>query len=604
MPELDAETLFVRFKAQLDSLEQLKSDFKGVHENMEQIMDKFHQKAQDNAKKTMEANKKMFEETEKSAKKAGGGISDAFKEVGNALGINLSKFAGAAGGALSMVAFMDEIRKYASGQILATSMLTGSVGTGSAAQANQYGGFQARMRGYYGGMFGLGSEEEVAKVSGQLLTTRGVGKADLFGKGGTVEQALLMGRSTGMGSDVVAGMFSTMINKLEVDARKVGETFSNLYEMGKKVGSVNGEYVRDVINISTQLKSYGVNLDTVATVTSHFWKDIEKGKVALEDITKAFTMARTTTEGQRAYLGTQVLANDPRFAAMFKGTDVITQQARTQELLEGGRINGRQVTDEEQNRAIRDAFTNAKNMAKDILSQNGMTMTPENMNFFQQKMLTTTTGVNWQNLRIDEQQKLMKEFETGKFSSEGRKLMEKGKSGEFEELMKIGNILGGLEESPLKRIEELMGHLVRMVGGFLLGSASWLLPKGERKFVQDIIARNAGMDTADEYASHQTSFEDTSGYKRMAGMSFLNRAISHGNALKSISLVERGKDKQTRDSINEAFKMLKLHVEVSGKLTHDGKIITEARLKDIVEGKEMLNNDTNIPPSGMPKRTH
>lgn len=596
MEELSAETLFVKFKTQLESLEKLKHDFADVHGYMQDVMDKFHKSAQDNAKKTMNANKEMLDETESHAKKASGSIGQSMNEIGNALGINLGKFATVAGGVLSVLSFGDELRRIAHNQIQAEGLIQGSTGAGTMDQVGQLGKFQANMATRWG-LFGLGSPEEVAKVSGKLLMTPGMGSANLFGEGGTTEQAMLMGRSTGLGSENVAGMFSDMVRKMNVSATNVGEVFADLVEKGKSVGSVNGQYVQTVLNITSALKTYGVDLDTVSNATHKFWHDIEKGRMSVEDLTKAFTVGRTSNEGQRAFMASEIFSKDPKLAHLFN-SDTLTNMQRAGEVLEGkeGFINGHQVTNEQRNQAMRDIFQNAQSMARDALKQGGMQETPENLRFFEQHFLQTTSGINFKNLSQHQQDKMFETFRTGDFAA-GKGLMQAAKSNEFEQLMRIGNLLGGLEKGPLERIAEMMSHLTTMVGGFLAGGMVPFLPDNVKKLAQDIAGEyTPGVHAFEKYSSGRIHDDEGRDMRRNAVdyLKMASNATSGAGFNKRIHAMDQTNPEQAH-LMQEILRNLQLNLHVDLSVDKSGRIVHKSELNKELNRLRFNLNSWNFP---------
>lgn len=483
---IDADTLIVKFKAQLESLETLKHDFSNVHQHMEDTFEKFKNKIKDGAQEIKSAHKGMADEIEHGSKKASG----AMGELGDALGINVGKFATVAGGALSVMAFVDEMRKSWAAQEQATAMIQGSSGAGTMGQVDQYGGYMERMKQKYYGI-GFGTPEEVSKISGQFLGTYGMGQADIFGEKGSVYQAMTMGRSTGLGSENVAGMMSTMVQKLGVDGNNVGEVFAELYSRGKELGNVNGQYLQTVLNITSALRVYGVNLETVANATHMFWRDIEEGRMTVQDLTKAFTVGGTASDGQMAFMSSQVFEKDSELGKYFKGKDVLTQMGIGREILEGGNIGGTQkfnkekniwetiggtqVTPEMQSRAIGDIFRHVSDMASDALKAGHMQETPENRRFFEQNFLKSTSGINYDNLSQNEQDRMMKAFSAKDTKTFGD-IAKESRSNELQKLTEIGDLLGGAETSPLKAIEHILENIAVMLGGLILAAPAALVP--------------------------------------------------------------------------------------------------------------------------------
>ena len=606
---LDTETLFVKFKVDPEMMEQVKTDSKGLDDfivkNHEQAMKKFT----DDSKKATEQLGDKTQEVEKKIVQSNKGISNSFKEIGDALGINLAKFATMTGVVLSIVSFMDQTRKALSGQILATSMLNGASGTGSMAQAQQYGAFQTRMRGYYGGVMGLGTEEEVAKASAQLMTTRGnTSQADLFGKGGMVEQSLLLGRSTGMGSETVAQTFSNMISHLGMDARKVGESFTNIYEMGRKVGNVNGQYIKDVMDVTMQLRSYNVSLDQAGSAIQHFWKDIDRGKMSIQDIVGLFTMGRGMSEGQAAFIGNRIMGSELTGKYGLGGASAITMQGAVKEILEGSRVGSKNVSPEDRVELIKNMAVYADTFSKQLFGKGGKPITPEEESFGTKQMLSAMGYKLPDDMNTTKLDAFISDLKSGNWKGVGGVLSASGKTAELNALEDVGKKIGALEKGPLDAIEDVLKRIANILGAGFMGLASYIPGMGK---YGDFIRQQVGATVPGEgfvegigSTAGRMMSKDPNKIVAEGQRDDLIRFFLHGNAARNLRTLEGSKNQTGLDeasSIEAILKKLHITVDVHGSFKDQkGNTVADEFIASEIFHHADLNGSNNVPTSYSP----
>ena len=472
---IDADTLLVRFSAQLDSFDQLKSDFKGTAEAIDQMAEKFEKRLRTMSGETTRALKNEFSEREKAAKESMNSMSASTKEIASAVGLgNIGGMLTGAGIALSLMSFAAMMMKIKNAQIVATQMLTGAGSNLSGTeQIEKFGSFQAQMRTYLKGPGGipmsLGTPEEVAKVSGRLLSTPGMKGANLFGtkpgEEGLALQSLLMGKSTGLGSDMVSSSMANMVGELGVPAKKAASMFKELYERGQDVNNVDGEYIRTVLSISDKMKAFGTNVETVSGLTSAFWDDIRLGKVTIDELIKTFEIGKTATRGQLAYMGENILAKSPIFADQFKaGMNPLLAIGITGDILQG--VKGQPMRNAAISAIGRNLFDTAAEKAgsKDPRAVREMI-----------RLMSPSIAAGMASLgNNEEQDKMINWLQSGMRSDtpNGKK---------YADILANGVAAGKTEQDPLKRIGDILENIERMLGGFFASAIIPAMPEGKTK---------------------------------------------------------------------------------------------------------------------------
>lgn len=592
--DLDARSVGVRLKMHQESATQTQKEFQDLHDKMEETVKGFHRKVREESQKTMDHNTGMIKQQREEAS----GLKAAMEDVSSSLGVNFGKIATAAGITLTVVAALDNFRRTMHAQMqMETLLMGGGGGLANASEAEKLGQFTYGVgRPVLFGGTGI-SRDEAFKVAGTLLTTRGIGQADILGDNGLAQQALMLGRSTGVGSEQTAQIFSDMVRKMGIHADELSATFVELFQKGKDVGNVNGQYINTVINVTKALQSYNVDLSTSADMVKKFWEQIDKGIMSVEDLTKTLTMARSSSEGQRAFLGTQIFANTPGISQMFQGLDPISAMMKSERLL-----GGEGVTSQQQGIAMKAAFKWAQEQADSIGK------TDEQRQFLRERFLGAATNLNFSNLPQNVRADLFKAFESGEMGPGVKEALAKAsKPEQIQNLMEIGSTLARIEQGPLKRIAELMETLTIIIGKAILYlPASIISPSMKHDIEKYMEMSLPGVHAQNLADMRAPNYEDVHGSRTLGQQSLLRMMHSPGNApfLQKLETQLEGPDAKMRKNLMSALEHFQVkvindvHIKGDLKLEAGGTIVSMDELEKIITGREAVGGHTNVPHAG------
>jgi len=375
-----------------------------------------------------------------------------------------------------------------------------------------------------------------------------------------------------------------MVRRLDIPASKVVDTFTALFERGKELNNYNGEYINSVMRLTTSLRSYNIDLDTSAEVVGKFWRDIEKGRMSVEDLTKSFTMARTSTEGQRAFIGTHILG--------MNNMDAITAMMRTELLLQGGagtdnkELQRKQTI--EQGKAMQEVFRWASTQADETGGS------PEVRQFMREKLLASPTNLNFSSMPQDLRREVFRAFETGEVTPGAQRgITMAGRSDEANKLYDIGMTLAKIEQGPLQRIVQLMESIVQTVGLLITALPNWLF--GDKQAAERL-------KNQVNYNMGETPIESWEAYKKAP--SILHKIAKEAETNPEAASRHLGSVVSRKDDVGPAVKRylenlgIKIEVEVGGTVDLDtgaSVLTTKKMTQKYLEKKDLLGL-TNISP--------
>lgn len=320
------------------------------------------------------------------------------------------------------------------------------------------------------------STEEATRVGAALMrVSPSLAKPeDIFKKGGLADLALYSAPGAGIDTDTALEHMRDMMSKLRMPASQVQDEFLKLVHTTRALGDVSGRYMSMTIDLAKNMRVYNLDIDTAGKMVRAFWTEIRDGKMNMEDLNRVLKIGTVSSEGQRAFIGAEILAKDQRFADMFGGVSGLAAEQMTKRILMGNRLLGEgDVSDKEiETRrigALQAIFGRAKEMGDRIggneYEKQALTA----------KFLQSFSGINLGNLSPEMEQTLISEIATGKFTERGKEALKMGMEDPTQaHLENIGQQLRKLDTSPLQKILQEVQNLVKMLGAGFMAMVSAL----------------------------------------------------------------------------------------------------------------------------------
>jgi len=298
--------------------------------------------------------------------------------------------------------------------------------------------------------------------------------SDVTGKNGLANQALFAAPAMGISTDKALMHMGDMMEVLRMNSGEVSTEFQKLMKTAQQLNDVTGKSVETTMSLAKNFSAYNLDVDSASKIVKGFWEEIRNGKLAMEDLNKILNMGQTTTEGQRAFIGSEILSKDSNLSKYFEGHDKVAGSEIAKRLMTGIPLYGEHfdttkqrddVVNHRRSEAITDIFREAQNRAKAVSND------PASQQFFAQKFLQSFTGINLGNLSSDEGEKLMHAIDKGGLLDP--KILEKSmRDQSVEQLIEIGKKLDKLNVSPLEQIMNQVKDILQTISGsiaFLAG---------------------------------------------------------------------------------------------------------------------------------------
>lgn len=402
-----------------------------------------------------------------------GGLKATIDEVGKAIGINLGQLATTATMVTAIFTAFGEADIYKRNK-RSFEAIRGRKFSDSEAKVYQEWLSNTTSKGF-GGM-NVSMEEARRVGSGLMGISPGLtDPTDIFKKGGLADTALYAAPGAGVSTDKALEHFRDMISHLRMSSNAVSEEFMKLVQTSRQMNDTSGRYIDTTINLAKNFTAYNLDVDTAGKIVRSFWHEIRDGKMAMEDLNKVLMMGGKMTQGQRAFAGTQILAEDPAFKGMFDNMDPLTAEQAVKRVLMGNPLWGEGDVSKKELNARRDRAIQA--IFKSASAQGDAAGTTQGQkDALRGAFLRAFTPVDFSNLAPDMEQTLIKEIGEGHLTTLGEEAMRIGMTDPtVDNLMNIGKELRRLDTSPLKKIMDTVQEIVIVLGAGFMSVVSALL---------------------------------------------------------------------------------------------------------------------------------
>jgi hypothetical protein len=306
-------------------------------------------------------------------------------------------------------------------------------------------------------------KEEALKISAGLMSIPGMDPNEIWGGQKLASVAAFESRGSGLDSASTIQMFREMIVNLDVPVKNVKTEFENLVKTANALGDAERNSIDWTLNLAKSMRAYNLDVDTASHIVRNFYGQLESGDIALSDIGKLMSVGTNASDGQRAFIGQSVLMNNPEFSQFYKGENGFGASEVTKRIMsaapligfEGGDLNKRRL----------DALALIMKQAKAMVPGGS---TPEEAEALTRMNLQTISGLNFSNLRPDEETRLWSQMKGGTLDGQGQALYGKA----LEDPATLGREISEKQVDWLEKITNELMTLTKIMGQGVLMIAS------------------------------------------------------------------------------------------------------------------------------------
>ena len=305
------------------------------------------------------------------------------------------------------------------------------------------------------------SEGDVTNVIMSLKGMGGVKDNDIFKKNGLADMALFGSQGAGVSQQTTLDMTETMMKKMGMTADEVTTSFTHMVGSARSLNVNTETYIKQTMQMTNSLRAYNVDTETASKMLNGFYKEIEEGKMTLGDLTKFLQIGTTASQGQLAYMGTEILSKGS-LGGLYKGLSAAGASELTRSLLMGGDTLGNSASDKILNGRRNTAIQEIATDARDYGNHNGQDDYAREL--MMKMKLQASTGGDYSKMNPDTFRRLINQMATGKMDKKSEEAFKSAmQDPTISALDNLGKTIAG-DDSPLNKILHEVTFIAKILG--------------------------------------------------------------------------------------------------------------------------------------------